>query len=341
MKKAIRLVDVAKKAGVGVGTASRVINNHPSVADDKRQRVLAAIDELGYQCNQIARSLKSNTTKTIGVVIPDISNEYFADVVRGVQDVASQQGYTIILSNTDSNTKKEIVAINTLCEKQVDGIIMLSHTASKEMLQCIESHFLPAVLVATSLKHKSIGTVNISNKKAAYDAVCHLAKNGHKKIAMVSGPLFDKEGGLKRQQGYLAALKDFGIKAPKDYLLFGKDYSYKSGYCCMQSLLKAKVLPTAVFFASDYMAIGAIKAAAEKNIGIPKDISVIGFDNLAVCAYYSPSLSTVNQPRYDMGSQSMQLLYSIIKGSPPQQIHLVLPHKVLARQSTREQEIFT
>jgi LacI family transcriptional regulator len=336
VKKPVRLLDVAKRAGVGVGTASRVINKHPSVKEDKRQRVLKAIAEMDYQINGIARSLKANRTKTIGVLIPDIANEFYADVVRGMEDVASQQGYSYILNSTDSNTDKEMASISIMREKQVDGIMMMSHTVAPELLEYINNNSLPAVFVASSLSHPSIASVSINNRAAAYDAVCYLIQLGHTRIAMVSGPMIDKSGGIDRLNGYRDAMAESSLPIPDDYIRIGADYTYRSGYDNMLKLLQLPNPPTAVFLAGDYLAIGAIKAANHLGIHVPDGLAVVGFDNLAVSEFYAPSLSTVNQPRYLMGQEAMRLLFCQISKETPASLNVVLPHEVLKRQSSEK-----
>lgn len=334
MKQPVRLIDVAKHAGVGVGTASRVINNHPSVKEGTRRRVLEAIEELDYQINGIARSLKANSTHTIGVLIPDIANEFYADVVRGMEDVALQHGYSYILSSTDSNTEKELHAISIMREKQVDGIMMMSHTVAPQMLEYIEHNALPTVLVASGMSHSSIATVSIDNRKAAYDAVSYLIELGHTRIAAISGPPSDQSGGVARLEGYKDAMREHGCPVMGGYVQEGKDYTYSTGFEKMERLLELALPPTAVFLAGDYMAIGALKAASYHQISVPNDIAVMGFDNLAVSQYYVPSLSTVNQPRYQMGQEAMRLLFCRLNNETPDQWNVILPHEVLKRHST-------
>ena len=334
MKKPVRLLDVAKRAGVGVGTASRVINNHPSVKEDKRRRVLEAIAEMDYQLNDIARSLKANRTKTIGVLIPDIANEFYADVVRGMEDIASQQGYSYILNSTDSDTRKELRSICIMREKQVDGIMMMSHTVAEELLESIRNNALPAVFVASSLHHPSIASVSIDNRAAAYDAVRHLLEKGHTRVAVVSGPQVDKSGGVERLRGYEDAMRERGLALTPEYVQMAGDYTYHSGYQKMRRLLALPQPPTAVFLAGDYMAIGAIKAAVQAGVSVPEELAVMGFDNLAVSEYYSPALSTVNQPRYRMGQEAIRMLLSLIHGEEPDTLNVVLPHELLPRQSS-------
>lgn len=336
MKNSVRLIDVAKRAGVSVGTASRVINHHPAVSDDKRQRVLEAIEEMGYQINDVARSLKANSTKTIGVLIPDIANEFYADVVRGMEDVARSKGYSYILSSTDSNTEKELRSMMIMRDKQVDGILMMSHTVAPSMLHYIEENHLSVVLVASGVETSAMATVSIDNRQAAYDAVSYLASLGHRRIAIISGPVSDLSGGVARLEGYRQSMRDHELTIPEAYEQVGMEYTYQTGYDKMELLLQMEELPEAVFVAGDYMAIGAMKAIRDRGLAIPEQIAVMGFDNLAVSKYCSPSLSTVNQPRYQMGQEAMHLLFRQIEGEKSEKRNIVLPHEVIMRQSTQK-----
>lgn len=329
----VQLKDVAKRAGVGVGTASRVINNHPSVTEDKRKRVLDAIEELGYKRNAIAGSLKTNKTKTIGVIIPDISNEYYSDIVRGAEDIASEFQYTIILCNTDSKLKREISTINMLCEKQVDGLIMITYHMTEKTLNCLLATGIPVMMVATLVENHDISTVNISNEAAAYDATNYLIKLGHKRIAMITGPLDDIDGGLNRLNGYKRALSENNLPIDESIICTG-DYRYNSGYSNMKELLKRNFNISAVFTASDYMAIGASKAIQEKGLRVPNDIAIIGFDNLTITEYAYPSISTVAQPCYEMGQVAVRRLTSLINDETIDNSHLILPHRIIERAST-------
>jgi LacI family transcriptional regulator len=327
------LKDVARTAGVSVGTTSRVINKHPSVSEEKRNRVLKAIDELGYKCNAIAKSLKMQKTKTIGVIIPDIANEYYADIVRGAEDIASKADYSIILCNTDCKEKNELATIKMLAEKQVDGIIMITYKLTPKTSKQLIDTGLPYVMVSTHVRDKNIVSVNISNDQAAYDAVQYLISRGHKSIAMITGPLDDIEGGIYRLNGYKRALSDNNIKYDQN-LICESDYHFATGYNSMLKLLNRNIHFTAVIAASDYTIIGAAKALKEKNIQIPKDIAIMGFDNLAITEYIQPAITTVEQPRYEMGLVSVKQLLKMVNGEELEEKQIVVNHKLIIRDST-------
>lgn len=332
-EKTVRLLDVAHRAGVGVGTASRVLNNEPSVSEDRRRRVLEAIEELGYRRNAIAQSLRASRTKTLGVIIPDVSNEFYSEIVRGVEDAARAKSYNILLCSTDGKPDKERDAVTMLSEKLVDGIIMLSYGLSQDTLTSLREADLPVAMIATPLEEKQFVTVNISNYEAAREAVAYLIGQGHRRIAVVAGPKEDVEGGESRLKGYRAALEEADL--PYDPMLVERSgYTYEKGYQCMQRLLARGGTFSAVFAASDHIAVGCIKALWEKGLRVPEDVSVMGFDNLSITAYATPPVTTVNQPRYEMGRQAASMVCRLLAGEEVEDRHLVLAHDIVLRSST-------
>jgi LacI family transcriptional regulator len=335
MERNISLKDVAKLAGVGLGTASRVLNNHPSVSEETRRLVLDAIKELNYEPNAIARSLKIKSTSTIGVIVPDITSAFFPEVVRGIEDAANIYQYNIILCNTDLNHEKEKAALGMLSEKKVDGILFISNTVCEDTAEKFVHMNIPVVLIATSHDAgNGLPSVTIDNKKAAYDAVDYLCKLGHKKIYMLAGEFNDPNAGIPRISGYKKALEDNGIPFSDSMIYEGK-YDYKSGYANMVKILQLDEIPTAVFIASDIMAIGASKAILERGLRIPEDISIIGFDGIEAAEFFYPSISTICQPRYDMGAVAMSLLLKLMNKTQVQDKNLELEHKLVERQSCK------
>ena len=335
-EKAVRLLDVARHAGVGVGTASRVLNHEPGVSEEKRQRVLRAIEELGYRRNAIARSLKVNRTKTLGV-IPDIANEFYCEIVRGAEDAARSEHYTIILCSTDSRPAQELSTITMLTEKQVDGVIMLSYDCCPQTLDALKRSGLPTALISTLCTDDAFITINISNFDAAYQAVEHLIGLGHRSIAMLAGPPSDIDGGENRLLGYRAALAAHGLHGldPAETLVVPSSaYTYEAGYACTRKLLATQRVFTAVFAATDHMAVGCVKALWDNGLRVPEDISVIGFDNLSITGYSTPPITTVNQPRYEMGRLAAQKICQVLAGQDVEQRHITLRHNIVYRAST-------
>ncbi|MDF2672916.1 MAG: LacI family transcriptional regulator [Clostridiales bacterium] len=335
MSKSISLKDVAKYAGVGLGTASRVLNNHPSVNSDTKQLVLNAMKELNYEPNAIARSLKIKSTSTIGVIVPDITSAFFPEVVRGIEDSANVYQYNIILCNTDLNHEKEKEALGMLSEKKVDGILFISNTVSEDTADKFTQMDIPVVLIATADGDKNnFPSITIDNQKAAYDAVDYLCKLGHRNICMISGKADDPNAGIPRVLGYKEALKDNNI-AVDNNMIYEGDYNYISGYVNMLKILELDRIPTAVFVASDIMAIGASKAILEKGLRIPEDISIMGFDGVEAAEFFYPSISTIVQPRYAMGAVAMHLLVKLISKQQVDEKNVVLEHKLIERQSCK------
>lgn len=328
----VTIYDVAREAGVSMATVSRVVNNNPNVKPQTRKKVYEAIERLGYRPNAVARGLASKKTTTVGVVIPDISNSNFAEVARGIEDIANMYHYNIILCNADKRKDKEIRVINTLLEKQVDGLLFMGGAVTEEHIQAFKTANVPVVLCATTDEDNKIPSVDINHAEAACDAVKTLLAQGHTDIAMISGTLQDPSNGYARYQGYKRALEEAGIPESEDFVRVG-NYRYESGVEAMNHFLSLDKHPTAVFSATDEMAIGAIHAIQDKGLRVPEDISVISVDNSRMASMVRPQLSAVAQPMYDIGAVSMRLLTKLMKKEPVEQAKVVLPHEVVSRQS--------
>ncbi|MFD2612881.1 catabolite control protein A [Paenibacillus gansuensis] len=331
----VTIYDVAREAGVSMATVSRVVNNNPNVKPQTRKKVFEAIERLGYRPNAVARGLASKKTTTVGVVIPDISNQIFAEVARGIEDIANMYHYNIILCNADKRKEKEIRVINTLLEKQVDGLLFMGGTVTEEHVQAFRTASVPIVLCATTDEQEAIPSVDINHEDAAYDAVTNLIQNGHKRIAMISGPLQDQSNGYARYQGYVRALEEAGISLNEDYVRIG-NYRYESGVDMMKYFLELSERPTAVFGATDEMAIGAIHAIQDAGLKVPEDLSVISVDNIRMASMVRPQLTTVAQPMYDIGAVSMRLLTKLMKKEPVDNARVILPHEIIKRESVAQ-----
>lgn len=332
MKKEPSLKDVAKKAGVAIGTASRVLNNNSTVTSEMRERVLKAMEELGYTPNGIARSLKTKQTFTIGVMIPDIHNPFYTKLVSGIENVAKKHSYNIILCNTDLNRDAEIKTLNMFMEKKVDGIIFTSNTVDEELAAEFQKCNIPIVLAATSYDKQDFYSVIIDNEQAAYEVVDYLCSLGHKKIVMLAGEKNDPNAGIPRIDGYKRALKKNNIEF-NESLVYEGDYKYKCGYDNMIKIIDKGEMPTAIFAASDATAIGAAKALLERRYRIPEDISIVGFDGIEVTEYFHPAITTVEQPRFNIGVESMKLLIKLINKEEVEKKHIILNYELLLRES--------
>jgi len=327
------LKDVARTAGVSLGTASRVVNGATDVREGNRSAVLCAVDALGYRPNAIARSLKVNRSQSVGMLIPDISSPYYPEIVRGAQDVASNHGLGLLLINTDRLIEKEIAAVNLFVEKQVDGILYVSNTISEPLHGCLRAALCPVELVSThDYAYGVLHGVSIDNRAAARDGVRTLVALGHRRVALLAGPDDDPNAGLPRTTGYLDALAEAGI-APESELIFKGNYTVESGYEAARAALTLEPPPTAIFAAADLMALGAMGAARQKGLDVPRDVAIMGFDGLDIAEYILHSLSTVSVPRRAMGMRGMENLIRAMQGEPPTG-DVVLAHEVILREST-------
>lgn len=328
----VTIYDVAREAGVSMATVSRVVNNNPNVKPQTRKKVFEAIERLGYRPNAVARGLASKKTTTVGVVIPDISNSIFAEVARGIEDIANMYHYNIILCNADKRKEKEIRVINTLLEKQVDGLLFMGGTVTEDHVQAFKTSSVPIVLCGTTEANGLIPAVDIDHEAAAFDAVQLLLNNGHRRIGMISGTLQDPANGYARYQGYKRALEQAGIELKEDLVRIG-NYRYESGYDVMNYFLDLPECPTAIFAATDEMAIGAIHAIQDAGKRVPDDISMASVDNIRMASMVRPQLSTVAQPMYDIGAVSMRLLTKLMNKENVEQSKVTLPHELIKRKS--------
>ncbi|ADU31515.1 catabolite control protein A [Evansella cellulosilytica] len=331
----ITIYDVAREASVSMATVSRVVNGNPNVKPTTRKRVLEAIERLGYRPNAVARGLASKKTTTVGVIIPDISSIFFAELARGIEDIATMYKYNIILCNSDQNIDKEIHLVNTLLEKQVDGIVFMGGEITKEHEEAFKTSPVPIVLSATIDQNRLFPSVNIDYEQAAFDAVTSFIKRGHKKIAILSGSLEDPINGYLKFAGYKRALEEGNLPLDDDLIVIG-DYTYDSGLEAMETLLALEDKPTAIFAGTDEMALGVIHGAQDAGYDVPNDFEIFGFNNTRLATMVRPTLSTVVQPMYDIGAVSMRLLTKYMKKEEVSENVVILPHRLEFRHSTIE-----
>ncbi|WP_124728047.1 catabolite control protein A [Staphylospora marina] len=336
-KDTVTIYDVAREAGVSMATVSRVVNGNPNVKPATRKKVLDVIRELGYRPNAVARGLASKKTTTVGVVIPDISNMFYAELARGIEDIASMYHYNIILCNSDLNNERELGLIGTLLEKQVDGLLFLGGELTDAHRELFSAATVPVVLAATRDEKKEWPFVSIDQIQAAKEAVSVLIHEGNRQVAMISGPLTDPVGGYPRWLGYKEALEENGITLDEKLVKVG-DFRYRSGYEAMKELLETVPDITAVFAASDEMAVGAMHALMDAGRNVPEDVSVMGFENIPLASRTRPLLSTVAVPMYDIGAVAMRLLTKYMNEEPVESGQVILQYSIELRGSTRLKE---
>jgi LacI family transcriptional regulator len=324
------ILDVALKAKVSIATVSRVVNNSShKVNPTTRKNVLKVIRELDYRPNALAKGLLMKKTMTIGIIIPDISNPYYAEIVRGIQDMADQFGYAIILLNTDRNQDRIIKHIYFLREKSADGIIFSGGIIHGEKVLSSLKELRERVVVIG--RHKvDFPAVVIDNIGGAARATQHLIGLNHKRIGFIGGP--DKStSSRERLSGYKNTLIQNGCPIDKNLIKKG-DLTPMSGYLLAKELVQKERL-TAIFAANDQMAFGAIRAAKELGLKVPSDLSVMGFDNIPFSSYFDPSLTTVEIPMYPIGAAAMEMLVSLISKKNAEKLRW-FDTKLLIRDST-------
>ncbi|MGV3464769.1 MAG: catabolite control protein A [Heyndrickxia sp.] len=331
----ITIYDVAREANVSMATVSRVVNGNPNVKPATRKKVLEVIERLGYRPNAVARGLASKKTTTVGVIIPDISNIFFAELARGIEDIATMYKYNIILSNSDQNKEKELHLLNTMLGKQVDGIVFMGGNITEEHVAEFERSPVPIVLAGSIEPFDKIPSVNIDYKQAAYDAINEFIDRGHKNIAILIGPLHDPINKELKLEGYKEALKNAGIPFNEELVIEG-DYTYDSGIEAWQKLNEQKIKPTAIFAGNDEMALGVVHGAQDDGIVIPEQLEVITSDNTRLALMVRPQLTSVIQPLYDIGAVAMRLLTKYMNKEKVTENIVILPHRIEHRSSTKE-----
>ena len=308
------LKDIAKKLNISISTVSRVVNGKTYVKPETREQVMQALDELNYMPNQVARSLKNKSTKTIGIMVPDIGEDFFAYVIKGIDDVLSRNGYAMILCDTGESAEKEELYLNLLSEKQIDGVILATVCKEHKTLYKLIAKELPIIFIDNLPNLKSnYDSVIIDNSRASYIAVEHLIKLGHKTIGTIIGKM-DETTGYERLLGYKKALEDSKIDISESLIRIG-DFKEKSGYENMKALLELNENISAVYVASSKMTYGAIKAIREKGLKIPEDVSLVGFDIHDVSGLITPSITTILQPEERIGKVAGELMLKRLQDS--------------------------
>lgn len=328
----VTIYDVAREANVSMATVSRVVNGNQNVKPSTRKKVLEVIERLEYRPNAVARGLASKKTTTVGVIIPDISNNLYAELARGIEDIATMYKYNIILANSDQNEEKELTLLDAMLAKQVDGIVMMSDKVTDNIQKAIDSSPVPIVLAGSVDEIKEMPSVNIDYALAAYEAVKLLIDNGHKKIAFVSGPQSFTITQYKLD-AYKKALIDAGIKVDERYILEEEGH-YDSGMEAFQQLENlVEDAPTAYFAGSDELAIGIIHAAQDIGKNIPKDIEIISFENSKLARMVRPQLTSIALPLYDIGAVSMRYLTKLLNKEKVEEMSIILPYRIEVRDS--------
>jgi DNA-binding LacI/PurR family transcriptional regulator len=343
-RKKATLTEVAAAIGVAPMTVSRVVNGSGYVSDETRERVLSAIKKLNYRRNGLARNLKRQRTETVGLVLGDISNPFSTELANAIRESLSARGFNLFICISEHSAKEDITAFDSFVDHNVDGIIVAtrSNTEGDKELRGIVDSGMPVVVVGRDFHYDSVDLVAADNFTGGFEATRHLIDLGHKRIGFI-GAEFSYKSNLKRLQGYLKALNDHGIEVDERLVTGRKEavsdvpgYSTeKMGYEGMKRLLSLPNPPTAIFARNDFTAVGAMTAVKEAGLSIPKDIAIVGFDDIPLAVHTSPPLTTVRQPMRLQGQLAAELLLQRISGEERStQVERVLGCELVIREST-------
>ncbi|MBT2920449.1 DNA-binding transcriptional regulator CytR [Vibrio anguillarum] len=323
--------DVAQLAGVSTATVSRALMNPEKVSSSTRKRVEDAVLEAGYSPNSLARNLRRNESKTIVAIVPDICDPYFTEIIRGIEDAAMEHGYLVLLGDSGQQKKRESSLVNLVFTKQADGMLLLGTDLPFDVSKPEQKNLPPMVMACEFAPELELPTVHIDNLTSAFEAVNYLTQLGHKRIAQISGPA---EATLCkfRHQGYQQALRRAGIEMNPNYCTYG-DFTFEAGAKALRQLLASSEPPTAIFSHNDSMAIGVIKEAKKLGLRVPQDISVVGFDDIQFALYCDPPLTTISQPRYEIGRQAMLMMLDLLRGQEVGAGSRLLETKLVIRES--------
>lgn len=327
--KYITLKMVAERAGVSVNTVSRAINNKSDINEETKKRVLKVAQELGYVQNATAVALRTKKTRTLGVVIADNRNPFYAEVLNGIEEAAREKNYHIILANTQRDYQKEEEAINLLLAKRVDGLLITPVQDRNDDIKNLIEANIPFVIVGRDFKNIEVDAVYNDEVKGGFLATKYLIKKGHKRIALINGFLH-KSPARGRLEGYKKALKEYGIPFDDSLVSVG-DIDVKDGYERTKQLLEKGLNFTAIFAYNDMMAFGAMRAIKEKGLRIPEDIGLVGYDDIPFSSLISPSLTTIRLKKQELGVESLKLLLSRINVSRKKMKKIMLNVELIVR----------
>jgi LacI family transcriptional regulator len=326
--------DIARRVGVSPSVVSRALNNKYGVKEATRQAIAEAAKEMGYHPNVAARSLVTRRSQTIGVIIPDISEPFYSRVIKGMQYIADEAGYTLLFSNSYESLEQSKVVQKMVDGQRVDGLIIVgSSRAERDYISSLTAKGTPFVVIERHFSDLNMNCIWVDNVVGGYIATKHLIECGHRRIAHITGDL-SFEVAADRVKGYRKALDEAGIPYSPKLVLPGS-FVWQDGYAAMKQLLSDTPRCTAVFAGNDSMAYGALQAIAEAGLSVPQDISVVGFDDLEFSSLTNPPLTTVRQPRYEMGRDAMRLLLARMDaGNQGDGMKICYPPEMVVRRST-------
>lgn len=324
--------DVAAEAGVSVATVSRVLNSHPSVSPDARARVLAAVDTLGYRPNAVARSLRTDQTRTLGLIISDVLNPYFTALARSVEEAARALGYSVIIGNADERPELQDHHVRTLLDRRIDGLLVSPTDGGSPQILDAARGGTPMVFVDRWIPGVDVPVVRADGCPAVRDLVAHLCRLGHRRLAIIAGPAATTTGS-ERVEAFRDALGRHGLALADAYIGQG-DFQADSGRRATERFLALPEPPDAVFAADNLMALGALDAIRAHGLRVPQDIALAAFDDIPWFVHTDPPITAIAQPTGDLGRAAVRALIDVIEGRPPQSV--TLPARLVVRRSCGE-----
>ncbi|WP_308636760.1 LacI family DNA-binding transcriptional regulator [Paenibacillus silvisoli] len=333
----VTIKDIAKIAGVSPSTVSRVVSNHPRISQETSRKVKAIMDQLGYHPNMMAKSLVSKTTQTIGIVLPRPAEElflnfFFGELIRGIVTQATRAGYDMLMTTVTSDSN-ELEAISRLVlGRRVDGILLLSSRTSDPIIGFLKQQNFPFVLIGRSDEFPDVLSIDNNNIQAAYDATGHFIAQGHKRIGFISGPP-NLVVSQDRLAGYKKALKEANLPFQQEWVLEG-DLLQQSGYRAMSFFMSLPDRPTALVIFDDLLAFGVLRGLTELGYSVPLDISIVSFNNIPLSELASTPISSVDIGTYQLGYTASQSLLRIVQDEPLLQNQIIIPHRLIVRESS-------
>lgn len=327
----VTIADVARRADVSKTTVSHVLSGKRRVAVATRDRVEAAVRELGYRPDGLARSLRTRKTNMVALMIPDITNPFYPLLARGLED-GTDGGYRTFICNTDGLPEREQEFLEEVCDRRADGVVLDSFLMGPDTIATIVPSGTPVVRIGTTvIDDPGYDAVHADDEHGAFDATMHLVRKGHRRVAMVQGP---PRAGGKRNDGYLRALREAGI-ARDDSLVVSGEWTRAGGTAAAQTLFELQPRPTAIFCANDLMALGVMDVARSRGMELPRDLALVGFDDIEAASMVSPALTTVSNPAYETGVEAGTLLRERMTGAYRGEPRTVtLPCRLIERQTT-------
>ncbi len=324
------ITDIAKAAGVAPSTVSRALRDHPRISPGRRAAIRALAQQLGYLPSQAARSLVTGQTRTLGVVVTDVTDPFVGEVMKGAEEASRRAGYSLLFVASLRDPRLEAEGARLLLGRQVDGMIVISSRAAAQYADSLSSRGLPLVLVNNELPTAQVHSVCTDNRGGVRRAVEHLYQLGHSRIAFIAGPEQGRSS-QQRLEGYLEAMAELGLPRPPAYLVEGNGL-IEDGPRALAALWALEAPPTAVVCYNDLTAIGLLSAAAKHGIRVPSDLSVIGYDNIPLSAYTVPPLTTVEQPKQALGQQAVETCLRVLAGETVSTV--VMPAELVVRGSS-------